>query len=93
MFLIFFSPSRNFVEKETGVKPLMLFNSLYDATISQDSVDLLCGYIRKLNPDYLVVGEGGTKLFVFKNKTLCGNYFVEKVEGIKDDYFAKRIAQ
>jgi uncharacterized protein YceK len=89
----FFGASANYVEKESGVKSVSILNSPFDLFMSQQTAQVSCDYIFKLNPDVLVVSDEGANLFQFEGKTLCNVYIQQDVPGVRSGHFAVKVTK
>ncbi len=89
----FFGASAAYVEKETGVQSLSILNSPFDLGMSQQTIQVSCEYIAKINPDVIVVSDEGAALFQFEGKTLCNSYVQRDIPGVRSGHFAVRVGQ
>jgi len=89
----FFGASSNYVEKESGVQSVSILNSPFDLAMSQQTAQVSCDYIFKLNPDVLVVSDEGANLFQFEGNTLCNVYIQQDVPGIRSGHFAVKVTK
>ena len=89
----FFGASAAYVEKETGVQSLSILNSPFDLGMSQQTIQVSCEYIAKINPDVIVVSDEGAALFQFEGKTLCNAYVQRDIPGVRSGHFAVRVGQ
>jgi len=89
----FFGASSNYVEKESGVPSVSILNSPFDLFMSQQTAQVSCDYIFKLNPDVLVVSDEGANLFQFEGKTLCNVYIQQDVSGVRSGHFAVKVTK
>jgi hypothetical protein len=89
----FFGASANYVEKVSGVKSVSILNSPFDLFMSQQTAQVSCDYIFKLNPDVLVVSDEGANLFQFEGKTLCNVYIQQDVPGVRSGHFAVKVTK
>jgi hypothetical protein len=89
----FFGASAAYVQKETGVQSLSILNSPFDLAMSQQTVQVSCAYLAKINPDVIVASDEGAALFQFEGKTLCNNYIQRDIPGVRSGHFAVRVGQ
>lgn len=89
----FFGASAAYVEKETGVQSLSILNSPFDLGMSQQTIQVSCEYIAKINPDVIVASDEGAALFQFEGKTLCNAYVQRDIPGVRSGHFAVRVGQ
>jgi hypothetical protein len=89
----FFGASAAYVEKETGVQSLSILNSPFDLGMSQQTVEVSCRYINKINPDVIVASVEGASLFQFEGKTLCNTYIQKDITGVRSGHFAVRVGK
>lgn len=89
--IAFFGASSNYVSDATGIKSAAILNSPFDLYMSQETVRVACQYLEKFKPDYLVLSDEGAALFQFENKTLCGTYTFNDIDGVRSGRAAKRI--
>lgn len=89
----FFGASAAYVEKETGVQSLSILNSPFDLAMSQQTIQVSCGYIAKINPDVIIASDEGANLFQFQGKTLCDTYIQKDIAGVRSGRFAVRVGQ
>jgi hypothetical protein len=89
----FFGASAAYVEKETGVQSLSILNSPFDLGMSQQTIQVSCEYIAKINPDVIVASDEGAALFQFEGKTLCNAYIQRDIPGVRSGHFAVRVGQ
>lgn len=87
----FFGASAAYVEKESGVQSLSILNSPFDLAMSQQTVQVSCEYIAKINPDVIVASDEGAALFQFEGKTLCNKYIQRDIPGVRSGHFAVRV--
>jgi len=89
----FFGASAAYVEMETGVQSLSILNSPFDLGMSQQTVEVSCRYIDKINPDVIVASVEGANLFQFEGKTLCNTYIQKDIAGVRSGHFAVRVGK
>ena len=89
----FFGASAAYIEKETGVQSLSILNSPFDLGMSQQTIQVSCEYIAKINPDVIVASDEGAALFQFEGKTLCNAYVQRDIPGVRSGHFAVRVGQ
>lgn len=89
----FFGASAAFVEKESGVQSLSILNSPFDLAMSQQTIQVSCEYLAKINPDVIVASDEGAALFQFEGKTLCNKYIQKDIPGVRSGHFAVRVSQ
>jgi hypothetical protein len=89
----FFGASAAYVQKETGVQSLSILNSPFDLAMSQQTVQVSCAYLAKINPDVIVASDEGAALFQFEGKTLCNKYIQRDIPGVRSGHFAFRVGQ
>ncbi len=89
----FFGASAAYVEKETGVQSLSILNSPFDLAMSQQTIQVSCEYLAKINPDVIVASDEGAALFQFEGKTLCNTYVQRDIPGVRSGHFAVRVGQ
>jgi len=87
----FFGASANYVEYESGVKSVSILNSPYDLVMSQQTINVSCQAIYKLNPDVLVVSDEGASLFKFEGNSLCNVYIQQDIPGVRSGHFAVKL--
>jgi hypothetical protein len=93
LMLGFFGASAAYVEKETGVQSLSILNSPFDLGMSQQTIQVSCEYIAKINPDVIIASDEGAALFQFEGKTLCNAYVQRDIPGVRSGHFAVRVGQ
>lgn len=91
--IAFFGASSYYVEKETGVQSVSILNSPFDLFMSQQTAQVSCDYIYKINPDVIVVSDEGANLFQFEGKTLCNTYIQQDVPGVRSGHFAVKVTK
>jgi hypothetical protein len=89
----FFGASAAYVQKDTGVQSLSILNSPFDLAMSQQTVQVSCEYLAKINPDVIVASDEGAALFQFEGKTLCNKYIQRDIPGVRSGHFAFRVGQ
>lgn len=89
----FFGASAAYVERETGVQSLSILNSPFDLGMSQQTIQVSCEYIAKINPDVIIASDEGAALFQFEGKTLCNAYVQRDIPGVRSGHFAVRVGQ
>jgi len=89
----FFGASAAYVQKDTGVQSLSILNSPFDLAMSQQTIQVSCEYLAKINPDVIVASDEGAALFQFEGKTLCNKYIQRDIPGVRSGHFAFRVGQ
>lgn len=89
----FFGASAAFVEKQTGVQSLSILNSPFDLAMSQQTIQVSCEFLAKINPDVIVASDEGAALFQFEGKTLCNTYVQRDIPGVRSGHFAVRVGK
>lgn len=89
----FFGASAAYVQKESGVQSLSILNSPFDLAMSQQTIQVSCEYLAKINPDVIVASDEGAALFQFEGKTLCNKYIQSDIPGVRSGHFAVRVNQ
>jgi hypothetical protein len=93
MSIGYFGPFSNYVELMTGVQSLSLFNHPDDLRTGRTAVNIACRRMNALDPDVIVMSDAGREIAAqFREGLLCERYRTDAAPGVREGYFARRIA-
>lgn len=83
----------NYVQIESGIESVSIFNSPDDILATKASEAAFCKYLLSRDMDYLVLGERAPEILnYFPDNVLCGKYEVTDLPGVRAGHAMKSIS-